>query len=447
MRPVVSSIERMPKIVRPAAIVRRSFRTFLLAASVFLSGCELLDLFAPGASELPAEPEWEQKGSLQTRFYKDITASNDVALAPDPILTSSGVVFSTTAGGLVALNPASGAVNWELPAPSPRVDGSAMAAGSGTLFAATQSGAIGLSASGPPLFWQYDSPVDARMSALNSVPGERSYTGTGYPLIDAGVGYLPAWGGSLSAIDLATGDTIYVWKDDLLLPNPSGTTGAAVSGDTLFVHTWNKPSRSAVHSKLHIVAIRKATGVTLWRKELPKEGYGTTPFTKPLLSGENLIVQQLASIAALNKRTGDIVWEYNEPAKGLSLSHIAVDAGRVYLNTGGGLEANAEVVALDAATGTVVWRSLVYFEANSDIVVSERCVYAVNYAFISIVDRTTGRLLVRVNPPNFATRSAGLLSAPVVTGGNVLVRVGEAITNGTPNVTYRDYVWSFREPR
>jgi outer membrane protein assembly factor BamB len=111
-----------------------------------------------------------------------------------------------------------------------------------------------------------------------------------------------------------------------------------------------------------LVCLRVADGKVVWRKSLPADFGGTVPTwsyrESPLVDGDKLIVTpggREATLVALNKKTGEVVWKARVPGSDAAAysSAIAVDLGgqRQYLQflRGG-------VVGVAAEDGKFLWR-------------------------------------------------------------------------------------------
>jgi outer membrane protein assembly factor BamB len=111
-----------------------------------------------------------------------------------------------------------------------------------------------------------------------------------------------------------------------------------------------------------LACLRVADGKIVWRKSLTADFGGTPPpwsyRESPLIDGDRLIVTpggQEATLVALNKKTGDVVWKARVPGGDAAAysSAIAIDAGgqRQYVQflKGG-------VVGVAAEDGKFLWR-------------------------------------------------------------------------------------------
>jgi eukaryotic-like serine/threonine-protein kinase len=410
-----------------------------IAAS--LPACAWWDLLSPPKPEF--DPVWDPIGRVEQRWYVQLPAADPWELKPDPLWTTHGVIVPASDGYVVALDAQTGARRW-----TARLDdglsGARPVLSDGVIVVAKNYGAAGLDAATGTVRWGFETPEDERVSATNGSPGDHAFTAGAYLGADGTAAYLPAWGGLVSAIDLATGAQRWLWRDTLRIANPAGATGAVVSGDTIYVHAFVMRERGPADSEVWIVALRRSDGAELWRRRLPEDGYGWFAST-PVVFNNLLIVRQHERVVALNRFTTDVAWTFRDASNVLAQNNtVTLSDGRLYLGlwNATGVD-DGTIVALDAATGQVIWRELTYNAPNRDIVASPTRLYSTNGYFMIAQDRASGRMLVRIRSPG--GDACGFLSAPTVGDGQVYVRVG--CTSGRRNAwVYTDYVWSFAEP-
>ena len=98
---------------------------------------------------------------------------------------------------------------------------------------------------------------------------------------------------------------------------------------------------------------------------------------------------------------------------------VYVDAGTTFLS------------ALRATDGTRLWRSAEVGQTSRELAVSERWIYALNGAYLFVIDRATGFQRLRLSRPNIPD---GIIATPaLVSEGRVFVGVSNAD-------------WTFDEP-
>jgi glucose dehydrogenase len=124
-----------------------------------------------------------------------------------------------------------------------------------------------------------------------------------------------------------------------------------------FAADWPAPQQSLAAHRAATSTISRATVATLaeaWRVPLTESGgYGTVTAI-PLIAGEVIYLQDMASnVLAIDRATGEIIWRHDYHSFTAGPNGVALGYGRVY----GSLGAAPEVFALDAATGDEVWRT------------------------------------------------------------------------------------------
>lgn len=198
---------------------------------------------------------------------------------------------------------------------------------------------------GPKLLWQVNEIGDGYSTP--AVAGERLYLISNQGMESE---YVHA---------LSTTDGKEVWKTAIgkVGPNqgpqyPGTRSTPTVEGDVLY----------ALGSNGDLVCLKTADGKEQWRKDLRKD-FGGKPgkwayAESPLIDGEVLVVApggSQATIVALHKKSGDVVWESAIPEgdDAAYASAMIVEAGGVkqyveFLGKG--------LVGVEAKTGKLLWR-------------------------------------------------------------------------------------------
>jgi hypothetical protein len=113
------------------------------------------------------------------------------------------------------------------------------------------------------------------------------------------------------------------------------------------------------------VCVDAKTGASRWKHQYPAPGsfdYGNAPRATPVISGGRVWTQGASGhVHCLELATGNVVWQKNIAAEfgtprlewGLTGSPLLVD-GKLIVQPGGRL---ANIVALEAETGSVLWKS------------------------------------------------------------------------------------------
>jgi outer membrane protein assembly factor BamB len=128
---------------------------------------------------------------------------------------------------------------------------------------------------------------------------------------------------------------------------------------TQYANDWPAPHgditnhRAAANSSISSSNVAKLE--VAWSFPVKASGAFGGMSCTPIVAGKNVYVQDiLSNVFALDRNTGQVVWEkeYNATCEGPS--GVTIGYGMIYGSTGD----NREVFALDAATGKEVWRTI-----------------------------------------------------------------------------------------
>ncbi len=193
---------------------------------------------------------------------------------------------------------------------------------------------------GPPLVWKATG-LGAGHAGV-SVVGSRVFT-------------MGDKSGSAFAVALDKGSGKIIWTSRIGAAgaDPAGPRGTpTVDGNRVFV----------LGQFGDLVCLETATGRALWRKNLEKDFGGRCGGWKysesPLVDGDRLICtpgSAKGSLVALNKATGDLLWQtkdFTDPAEYSSPIVEQILGVRQYIQLTG-----ESVVGVEANTGKVLWRA------------------------------------------------------------------------------------------
>lgn len=347
-----------------------------------------------------------------------------------PAVLGNSVYFGTGDGHVVARDARTGTVRWSTSVGTQQINGANLIARSGVVVAPVVAHTVGLDAATGRELWRYYAPRDT----AGGRPGNPGQVAAARIDADEATVYIPAWGASISAIDLRTGAVRWIWQPGRMEGDTaasgvfrSGSMGARVSGDTIFATLWHYVTPLGGTSEAWVVALDRGTGGEFWRVRLPYQGSGVLIEAPPAIYRHLVIVHTLsARTYAIDRTTRQVAWEFSPPAVLSTIAGPELYADVLYLDAG-----DEHVYALRATDGSVIWRSAFPSQASRDLLVSQRRVTFTNGGTLFVLDRLTGRRIVAVTQPR--TNDSFFASAAAFSEGLVFVVVGDA-------------VWCFEEP-
>ena len=247
-------------------------------------------------------------------------------------------------------------------------------------------------ADGPTELWR--APLGEGYSGI-SVVGDRAYT-------------LYVTGGReiLGVFDTATGRELWnypvgkTWKD--MMGNGPRSTPTVADGVAYVL---------GAHGTL--AAVETATGKEIWRQELSKT-LGTRPptwgiSTSPLVEGDRLILDAGGrsghSIVALDRATGTLLWhaESDKAGYAMPLPITIGESRQVVMFTG------TQVVGVDPAGGKVLWKQP--WKTSYDVNAATPVFIPPNRLFVAS-GYSTGGALFELQPTAAGTRVGRLWTSP-----------------------------------
>lgn len=302
----------------------------------------------------------------------------------------------------------------------------------GVLVAEEEIETVGIDLASHRVLWRYSAPVDttdveglAQAGQVSSVAADADSTTV----------FVPAWGASVSALDLRTGQVRWIWQIGRLPSDTesnlfrSGANAVRVSGDTVYVIGWHSLGRFVVASEGFVFALDKATGRELWRLLIPTDYGGTLFWGVPVLYSNLLIFSEMPGRAlAVDRSTGRIVWHFLPAATHSNKHGVALYDGIIY-NDG----ADDMLYGLDAQSGQVIRKIPLPVAGLADFVVYDHYILYPSYYQVSVYDRQSGRLVATV--PEVPNSDTDVPAAPAYTDGRLVAM----FFHGT--ACYRDPRW------
>ena len=239
---------------------------------------------------------------------------------------------------------------------------------------------------------------------------------TSTPALDGGKLYAHFGSGGTACLDAASGKIVWS-RDDLPCDHWRGPASSpVVHGDRLFLLFDG-------HDKQYVVALNKATGDTIWRKDraLPYPADGdlkkafATPSVFAVNGREQLVAPAAVGTIAYDTATGDEVWRVihggmNEAARPV-MAH-----GLIYLTTGHTQNLLAVKAGRtgDLTAAGVAWKYIKEVPTKPSVVVAGDLLFMVNDKGIATcLEAATGKFVK-------SERLQGTFAAsPVVAGGRV----------------------------
>jgi outer membrane protein assembly factor BamB len=180
----------------------------------------------------------------------------------------------------------------------------------------------------------------------------------------AAAGDWPQWLGPHR--DAASPETVLPWKQppEVLWRQPvgEGNSSPVVAGGRVFIHAKVKG-----RDEEEVTAFDAGSGRQLWRTSYPRAAfkslYGNGPRATPAVANGRVYAFGITGVlSCFDAVAGNLVWQVDTLGEfatknlffGMSCSPL-LDAGHVLVNVGG---RGASIIAFDAGTGKVTWKSL-----------------------------------------------------------------------------------------
>lgn len=405
--------------------MRNNVDAIRLAITGRIAGAVACTMVAIGVVSCRVDPTAAGGGGLRQRWYQSQAGYGQSR----PAISNTSVIFATGDGQVIARDPARGNVQWGTKIASEQVSGYNLLTRSGVVIAPVAYETVGLGAANGSILWRYAAPTDTLQNPGN--PSAGCVVGARIEG-DSSTVYLPAWGASVSALDIHTGHARWIWRVDPAIQFRSGAVGTRVSGDTIFAAVWHFLDAQGLKSEPWIVALDRLTGRELWKVILSGFPSGGVSVNGAPAVYKNLVILTArgGDTWAVDRITQQVAWFFQAKTTLATVAEVELAGDVVYVDGGDG-----SIYALRASDGTIVWRALFDGGTVVDLLVTPRRVYAANGATMFVFDRETGQRVAGQNVP-------GLNSA----GGGSTIGSAAAFANGAVFVTVAGGAWSFAEP-
>jgi serine/threonine-protein kinase len=373
------------------------------------------------------EPTGAAQGGVRERWHQAQPGHSWAR----PTVAGDQVYFGTGDGQVIARDAATGAPRWAARVGLERVEGANVVVRGGVVVVSVVRHTVALDAATGRELWRYQAPHDTGVGAS----GNPGVVAASHLDADEAAVYVPAWGASVSALDLRTGAVRWVWQPGRAPTDTaasgglfrSGSMGVRISGDTVFATAWHFLVQNGVRSEAWLLALDRATGRELWRAVLPNARGGTV-LGAPALAGRFAIFRTSeVRVYAVDRATGTLAWQFRaDSTRWTPSSQVEAFGDAVYVDGG-----DSHLYALDARDGAVRWRGPFQTQTSADLLVTDRRVFLPSDGYLYVLDRASGRQVAEVTQPRTADP---LFASPAAhAGGRVFVTVNGA-------------AWSFDEP-
>jgi len=397
-------------------ISNRIAAAFLVASLPGLWSCR--DATAPGPGGVRGRWYQPQAGWARAR----------------PAIFGNTVYFGDGFGDVIARDVANGERKWTTRIGRDPIDGANLLVRSGVVVAAAINYTVGLDAASGRELWRYSAPVDTTgvPPGYVALPGQVAESSLD---ADDQAVYIPAWGASISAVELTTGNVRWIWQPGRIDGDTaasgvfrSGSNGVRVSGDTIFATLWHYVNRQGGFSEAWLVALNRVGGKELWRIRLPYLGSGVLVWAAPVVYKNLVIVHTLsARTYAIDLTSQEVAWEFTVPTAQLSTVSNAELYGDVLYVDGG----DSQIHALRPADGSELWSAPFPSQATRDLLVTDKRIYVPIGAELYVLDRQNGSTVAIAHQPE--TYDPLFSTAASFSNGLVFIGVAEA-------------AWCFVEP-
>ena len=316
-----------------------------------------------------------------------------------PLVANDVVYFGTGMGEIVARDFETGNLRWlTLASGQSEIAGANMTLRSGVLVAAGVWLVAGIDPMSGVVRWRYTTPLDTVDAGSNPAPGRLILSH-----IDADDQhvYVPAWGASVSAIDLQSGQAAWVWHWPRTLSDTatnvfrSGAEGTRVSGDTVFVDGWHLTGHAGLTSENWLVALDRTTGKELARVIVASGTGGGSIFGSPALHGNHVIFAGVGGrVWAVDRSTWQMAWQFAAKPKYSTFAAAELHGDTLYVDGG-----DQYLYAINAADGSLIWKTNTGGTATRDLLVTDARVYYPFQGRLKVFDKGTGTFVAEKAVP------------------------------------------------
>lgn len=370
---------------------------------------------------------------IHERWYR----TQDGVTQSRPSVVGGVVYYGSGTGHVIARDVQTGDIRWEQPVFTDAIMGRRIVTAAGVSAAAvvitsTWRQVAALDAVTGRVLWRYVPPVDSGAPTGGGPPAAGAMPATSMDADDATV-FVPAWGASVSAVDLRTGTVKWVWQADRATSDTartafrSGAEGVVVSGTVVYATAWHWRDALGTAAEAWLIALDRTNGRELWRAVMPSYTSGRVVQGAPAVAGDVVVFTSVGGrVYGIDRATGRLDWQFLPSTQFATSAEAELADGVVYADGG-----NQHVYALRASDGSVLWDRALGWGAQRDLLVTSRRVYYPAFEAMYVLDRATGATVARAAVRGYPDV---ILETPAAAAGG---RVFLTLTRGA---------WSFDDP-
>jgi len=376
------------------------------------------------------DPTGPGHGKVRENWYAGQTPG---LVWTQPLVSADTAFFASGGGVVVARNALTGQSLWtSFVGASPysvsrEIQGRNFVLKKGVLVVPVEFHTSGIDARTGNEIWRYHAPIDT----LGDHFARPGYVVGAHLDADDNTVFIPAWGASVSAVDVLTGTPRWIWQVDPATPYRSGAEGVRIVGDTLFVSVWHSLNELGTKAEGWLLALDRNTGQELWRVVLPKQSSGV--MVNSLAVWRNLVIVTISAgdTYAIDRTTQTVAWHVPPHIPADSFGAALITPAQVYGDVVFASGSDMMIRAYRAQDGGEIWATYAG-QVEGDILVTEKFVYAADGASLYMIDRATGSWYAALGHPR-RTYDYAYTTAPAFANGNIFI-------------TFSDGAWSFKEP-
>jgi outer membrane protein assembly factor BamB len=343
----------------------RSGRLVSVCAAILTIGaCGWLD---DGSHELVLKQVWSSVAGANTRGT--------------PLVVGTRVVQAFTDRTLRAFDLANGRALWSVASSDEGLWPVTLIAGPDSVIVVTAAASVrGHSVGSGQMLWTFRPPID---SSLDGEPGSLAVHTLAVNAAKTQV-VVPAWGSSVTALRVATGQPLWTWSPLRDHARRHGANGAVWCGDRVFVSLWRYIDERGVPSEHSVAALDAATGRELWTTVLPVGAFIVAANGWMECDASRVWVATMGGpLWALGQANGSVVHRMERSPGYLNSAYSVVD-------------------------GSERWRASAVVPPYIRMVGGERYLWLTDGSYLSVFDARDGRRVI------YETGERGVSEAPLL---------------------------------